>query len=151
MADLKSILTDPTRRQQVVRDAERLLDEEVDRKSGLSGLAIKGAFKVVKSARPGMIPDVVDGLLDDFAARLDPIYQAGLTQGGSIVDYFSARKGEVADALLGITDDRARVTRHSNLKKAYESLRPQGKKNVEEAVPGVARLIDKHARAAATA
>jgi hypothetical protein len=146
MADLKSILTDPARRQLVVKDAERLLDDEVAAKSGLSGLAIKTAVKVVKGVKPGIIPDVIDGLLDDFAARLDPFYQAHVTRGGSIVDNFTARKGEIADALLGITDDRAQRTRHNSLRSAYQQLRPQGKKNVEEAVPGVARLIDKHAR-----
>lgn len=151
MPDLKSILTDPTRRKQVVRDAELLLDAEVDSKGGLSGLAIKGAFKVVKSFRPGIIPDVVDGLLDDFADRLDPFYQAHATQGAgrTLVDYLGGRKGEVADALLAITDGRARNTRHTALKSAYEKLRPEGKKHVEAAVPGVARLIEKHARAAA--
>lgn len=146
MADLKSILTDPARRQQVIKDAERLVDEEVANKSGLSGLAIKGAFKVVKGMKPGIIPDMVDGLLDDFAVRLDPFYQASLAKGGSVVDNLTARKGEVADALLGITDDRATRTRHASLRSAYQQLRPQGKKNVEEAVPGIARLIDKHAR-----
>lgn len=149
MADLKSVLTDASRRSQVVRDAEALLDAEVDAKGGLSGLAIKGAFKVVKSFRPGIIPDVIDGLLDDFANRLDPFYQAHLTSGGrSVVDSFSARKSEIADALLAITDGRARVTRHTALKSAYEKLRPEGKKHVEAAIPGVARLIEKHARAA---
>ena len=146
MADLKSILTDPARRQQVIKDAERLVDEEVASKSGFSGLAIKGAFKLVKGMKPGIIPDMVDGLLDDFAARLDPIYQASVAKGGSVVDNFSARKGDVADALLGITDDRATRTRHTSLRSAYQQLRPQGKKNVEDAVPGIARLIDKHAR-----
>lgn len=150
MADLKSVLTDPSRRQQVVRDAEALLDAEVDAKSGLSGLAIKGAFKIVKSFRPGIIPDTVDGLLDDFATRLDPFYQAHATQGGgrSIADYFTSRKSEIADALLAITDGRARVTRHTTLKSAYEKLRPEGKKHVEAAIPGVGRLVEKHARAA---
>ena len=145
MADLKSILTDPSRRQTVVRDAEQLLDREDEAKSGLSGLAIKGAFKIVKGIRPGLIPDVVDGLLDDFAARLDPFYQAHLTKGGDIVANFSAQRSQIADALLGITDDRARHTRHQNLKKAYEGLRPKGKENVEAAVPGIARLVEKHA------
>lgn len=149
MADLKSVLTDPSRRQQVVRDAEQLLNDEVDRKSGLVGLAVKGGFKAVKGFRPGIIPDTINGLLDDFATRLDPFYQAHLTSGGkSLVDAFSARKAEIADALLAITDERAKVTRHGTLKKAYEALRPQGKKHVEEAIPGVARLVDKHARTA---
>jgi hypothetical protein len=146
MADLKSVLTDSSRRQQVVRDAEALLDSEVDSKGGLSGLAIKGAFKIVKSFRPGIIPDVIDGLLNDFADRLDPFYQAHATHGAGkpIGDYFTSRKSEVADALLAITDARAKVTRHSTLKGAYERLRPEAKKHVEAAVPGVGRLIAKH-------
>jgi hypothetical protein len=151
MADLKSILTDPARRKQVVRDAEGLLDAEVDSKGGLSGLAIKGGFKVVKSFRPGIIPDTIDALLDDFAGRLDPFYQdhAAKGAGKSLPDYLTGRKSELADALLAITDGRARVTRHTSLKSAYERLRPEAKKHVEAAVPGVARLIEKHARAAA--
>ncbi len=150
MADLYSVLTEPSRRREVVRDAEALLDAEVDSKGGLSGLAIKGAFKVVKSFRPGIIPDTIDGLLDDFATRLDPFYQDHATKAGgrSIADYLTGRKSEVADALLAITDGRARVTRHTTLKSAYEKLRPEAKKHVEAAVPGVGRLIEKHARAA---
>ncbi len=147
MADLQTVLTDPSRRLQVVRDAEQLLNDEVDRKSFLVSAVLKAAMKGVKTVRPAIIPDTLDGLLDDFAKRLDPFYQAHLASGGrSLVDSFTARKGEIADALLAITDDRARVTRHTTLKKAYEGLRPQGKKHVEEAIPGVARLVEKHSR-----
>ena len=105
----------------------------------------------MKSFKPGIIPDVIDGLLNDFADRLDPFYQAHATQGNgrSLVDYLSGRKSELADALLAITDGRARNTRHTALKSTYEKLRPEGKKHVEAAIPGVARLIEKHARAAA--
>lgn len=51
------------------------------------------------------------------------------------------RKGEVADALLGITDDRAKVAKNATMKSAYERLRPQGKKHVEEAIPRVGRTL----------
>ena len=49
--------------------------KKVADKSGLTGLAIKGAYKVVQSVRPGFVRQVVDGLLDDFLSALDPIYQ----------------------------------------------------------------------------
>ena len=54
--------------------------------------------------------------------------------------------GAIAEALLGITDDRAARAPGGVVKKSYEKLRPTAKKHVEEAVPGVARLIDKHTR-----
>jgi hypothetical protein len=133
----------------VINDAQRLLDDEVASKGGLTGLAIKGAFKVVQGVRPGMVRDVIDGLLDDFSARLDRFYQDHGTKGAgkSLPDYFTSRRGEVADALLGITDDRAKVTRHGTPKKAYEGLRPKAREHVEAAVPGIGRLVDKHTRA----
>ena len=37
------------------------------------------------------------------------------------------------------------------LKSTYEKLRPSAKKHVEAAVPRLARVVEKHTRAAATA
>ena len=63
----------------------------------------------------------------------------------------NARAGEVADALLAISDERAARAKNQGLKKAYEKLRPTGKKHVEAAVPRVGRLIAKYTSAAAAA
>ena len=64
--------------------------------------------------------------------------------------HFNARPGEVAEALLAITDERAQRTKNQVLKTAYEKLRPAGKKHVEAAVPRISRLIDKYDKTAAT-
>jgi hypothetical protein len=90
-------------------------------------------------------------LLDDFARRLEPFYQAHLkqrSQGSTrlLTDFLAGESGPVADALLGITDERAARAQGGVVKKSYEKLRPSAKKHVEEAVPGIARLIDKHTR-----
>jgi hypothetical protein len=53
----------------------------------------------------------------------------------------------VADALLGVTDDRAAGSRRDSVKKVYGKLRPQAKKHVEEALPRLGELIDQHAAA----
>jgi hypothetical protein len=62
----------------------------------------------------------------------------------------NARAGEVADALLTISDGRAARAKNAGVKKAYEKLRPTAKKNVEAAVPRLGRLVAKYASAAAT-
>ena len=49
-----------------------------------------------------------------------------------------------AEKDLAITDERARRTRHNTVKSMYEKLRGLAKKNVEEAVPRVGALIQKH-------
>ena len=103
---------------------------------------------MVKALKPGMIRESVDALLDEFVARLEPFYAQyhSSKDGSSLADNFGNRSGEIADALLGITDERAQRSRNATLKKAYEKLRPQGKKHVQEAVPRIGRLIERHAK-----
>lgn len=52
---LKEILLDETKRPAVVTDMQQLIDEEVEAKSGVSGLAIKGGYGLVKKVKPGKI------------------------------------------------------------------------------------------------
>lgn len=68
---LTEILTQAEQRPAVVRDCVALLDAEVANKRGVSGLAIKAGYKVVKTVKPGLIAEAFNDLLDDFAARLD--------------------------------------------------------------------------------
>ena len=143
---LSEKLLAPSLRPQVLKDSVQLVDQEVASKSGLSGMAIKGAYAVVKAVKGGIIPEVVEGLLPDFAARLEPLYAAWQESPGTpLPGYLEARAGEVAEALLALTDERAQKTKNGTLRKAYEKLRPMGKKNVEQAVPRLGLLLQKHA------
>jgi hypothetical protein len=150
MSTLKEILSRPGARPQVIRDCEQIIDEEVSSK-GLTGIPIKAAYAVVKAIKPGFVPDVIDGLLDDFADRLDPLYQAAKAKNEPVTSYFGSRCGEAAEALLGITDQRAQNAKNAVVKTAYEKLRPTAKKHTEAAIPRVARMIAKHEAAAASA
>jgi len=150
MSTLKEILSRPGARPEVIRDCEQIISEEVSSK-GLTGIPIKAAYAVVKAIKPGFIPEVIDGLLDDFADRLDPLYQAAKAKNEPITAYFNARAGEAAEALLGITDQRAQRAKQQVVKSAYEKLRPMAKKNTEAAIPRVAKMIAKHDTAAPAA
>ncbi len=148
---LASRLTAPEQRRRVIADCCQLIDEEVSRKGGFSGAAIKLGYATVKAVKPGFIAEAVDNLLDDFVRRLEPFYQAHLRlrdsgSPRSLIDHFTGEGPAIAEALLGITDDRAARAPGGVVKKSYEKLRPTAKKHVEEAIPGVARLIDKHTR-----
>lgn len=141
------LLADASKRPRLLSDCERLIEDEVASKGGLSGLAIKGAYKVVCAVKPGIIREALDGLLDDFVKRLEPFYSQHRSGGGepkAFGDALGRRPGEAADALLGITDDRARRAKNATLKSAYEKLRPQAKKHVEEAIPRVGRTLAPH-------
>lgn len=137
-------ITTQPKRQQVIKDCELLIEEEVKKKGGLSGMAIKMAFSLVKAVKPGFITEAIEHLIEDFARRLDPFYQAARSSGRPLPGQFNERSSEIAEALLGITDARARTAQNAAVKKSYEKLRPTAKANVVEAVPGIARLIEKH-------
>ncbi len=146
MASLNEILTRPGVRPQVVKDCERLIEEEVDSK-GLTGLPIKAAYKVVRAVKPGFIPEVIDHLLGDFATALDPLYQEAVTANVPLEAHLASRSSQAAEALLAITDARATKAKNQMVKGAYEKLRPTAKKHVEAAIPRVSRMVGKHAAA----
>jgi hypothetical protein len=149
MSTLAEILLVPGNRPKVVADSVRVIDEEVDSKGGLTGLAVKGTYAVVKAVKPGLVSEAVDGMLDDFVKQLEPFYAAAQAKNEPVGPALSSRAGEVAEALLAISDGRAPRAKNQTLKKAYEKLRPTGKKHVEAAIPRIGRLIGKYAAAGA--
>jgi hypothetical protein len=145
MSTLKDILLNESHKARLVDDCVKLIDTEVSQKSGLSGLAIKGIYSVVKTTKPSMIEDAVENLLEPFASRLEPFFSEFRQSGQKTLEiFFDGKKERIANALLAITDERAEKSDHKTLKKAYEKLRPTGLKHVEEAVPGIARVIAKY-------
>lgn len=145
---LDQILLSSSKRPEVVTDFQTLVDEEVSGKKGVSGLAVKGVYGTVKAVKSGIIHDAVDSLLDEFVASLQPYYtEYQGNGGGSFADYLSGRGDEVADSLLNVTDQRAGRSQRKTVKNGYEKLRPQAKKHVEEAIPRIGALVEKHAGA----
>ncbi|MFP4598466.1 MAG: DUF6918 family protein [Persicimonas sp.] len=147
MGELKTRL-ETSERDEVVDDVLSLIDDEVSNKSGLSGMAIKTGYKVVKRLQGGdLLRDAADNLLDPFAEALDPMYADYLEtpDSDSFEQYLSNHRSEATEALLSITDGRAERADNKVLKKTYSKLRGQAEKHVNEALPGTGRLIDKHA------
>jgi hypothetical protein len=145
MSSLTDALTAEPKKNAVVDDCLQLIDAEVADKGGLTGLAIKAGYGVVKGVKPGFIRHAVTDLLPEFAAALDPIYQEAKTKGAITSDYFSSNSGRVADALLAITDAKAQKSKSGAVKSTYDKLRGTAKKNVEQAVPRLGKMVEKHA------
>jgi hypothetical protein len=144
MSTLQELLGSAAKRGAVVDDALRVLDAEVDDKSGFSGIAVKTAYKLVKGVSPDFLRRVVDHLLNDFLGALDPLYQEALQRGVDARQHLVSNPGRVADLLLSITDGRAARTDNQMIKKTYEKLRDGAKKHVEAAVPRLGDLFARH-------
>ncbi len=142
------VLLKPPKREEIVRESERVLDAEVADKRGVSGFAVKGTFKLVKGVKPGLIPQVIDGLLDDFMKKIEPFWQnwKDHDQGRTCQQHFIDNGPAVADALLEITDERARKNKNRVLVKSYMKLRPKGREHVIASMPRVGAMIEKHTK-----
>lgn len=147
MATLRELLGSGDKRSGLIEDALGVLEAEVNDKSGISGIAIRTAYKLVKGISPGFLRQVVDHLMDDFLDALDPLYQEAVTKNVAPRQHMQGNSGRVADALLSITDARASRAKNQMVKGAYEKLRGGAKKHVEAAVPRLGELFDRHARA----
>ena len=141
-------MTSPQKHTQVVKDCVVVVDEEVGAKGGLSGLAVKAAYATVKAVKPGIIASAVDALLPEFARKLEPFYDEWQATGSgeTLERFLAARSGAVAEALLSVTDARAERAQNPAVRKAYDKLRPSGRRHVEEAIPRVGRVLERHLR-----
>jgi hypothetical protein len=144
MPTLPEILTNDAKKGRVVDDCCDLIDAEVKDKGGISGLAIKAGYSAIKGVKPGFVRHVVSDLLPDFARVLDPLYQEATQAGKPVSELFAGRSSDVAEALLALTDEKAKHSKNSLVRGTYDKLRGTAKKNVEAAAPRLGKLIESH-------
>ncbi len=145
MATLVDQIGKDPNRQIVITDCVELIDASVKQK----GFVIKSAYAMIKGIKKKFVPEVVDSLLDDWLGKLQPHYDKWVaTKPSSFSDYIVSRGDDVAEDLLSVTDARADRTSHTTAKKMYGRMRDGAKKNVIEALPELAKLIEKHLAAA---
>jgi hypothetical protein len=145
-ATLQEILLAPDTQPQVTTDCYTLLEQELSDKSGLSGTAVKLAYKTVNTFMPGHVRFMVGALVPDMVVRLDPFWAEFRASGGSeFGDYLAKRGDEVAEALLTVTDARAATSGRPTVIKAYRSVRGSAVKHVQAALPRVGDLVMKYA------
>lgn len=124
----------------IAADCAKLMDEQVATKTGISGLALKTAYRALKGIGPGYIPKALNSLVPQALDALDPIWSAGL-QAGDPVEHLSQNSAETADVLLGVTDEKLGHAKNKIVIATYKKVRKSVKGDVEEAVPGLAKIL----------
>ena len=131
-------------REPLITDCVHLVDAQVRSKSGLSGVAIKGAYATIKKIKQGFVSEVIDRLLDEWLDKVQPYYDTWAAgREGPFAEFVIARSEDVAEDLLSVTDARAEKTSYRTAQKVYKKMRGSAKNNVVEAVPELARLIER--------
>jgi hypothetical protein len=138
-------LNDPSKKEAIASECIKLIDELVAAKKGLSGFGLKASYSAVKGVAPGYYAGAIERLIPEAFTALDPMWGEGIKT-GSPVEYLAQNSSRAADALLGVTD--AKIKRASNriVQGAYKNLRNSVKGDVEEAIPGLAKIIDNHTK-----
>ena len=145
-ATLSEILLAPDTQPQVIADSLTLIDAELADKSGISGNAVKLAYRTVSSFASGYVREMVETLLPEAAARLQPYWADFRAAGGAgFGDYLAKRGEEVAESLLTITDAWAEESDKAIVVKAYRAVRSGAAKHVEAALPRLGDLVLKYA------
>ncbi|GAB1541302.1 hypothetical protein NUACC21_39730 [Scytonema sp. NUACC21] len=138
-------LVNPDKKNILVADCTKLLDEQVGSMKGVSGLAIKAGYAAIKGIAPDYCSGAIERLLPESFTALDPIWNEGV-QTGNPVEHLTQNRDRTADALLGITDAKIERSKNTTVRGVYNKLRSSAKKHVEDAVPNLAKIIDNYTK-----
>lgn len=128
----------------IAADCTQLIDEQVAAKSGLSGVALKATYTVIKGVGKDYVTGAVRRLLPETLSALNPIWTEGVAYGDPVA-YLSEHSDRTADVILSTTDARIAKNGGGIVGASYQKLRKSIKRDVVDAVPDLAKIIHKHA------
>ncbi|MFA5625361.1 MAG: hypothetical protein WC966_09970 [Bradymonadales bacterium] len=145
ITSLVDILKNEEEREIILDDACTLLDSEIHSKKGFKGAVIKSAYLFIKTFRKNYIPHIMNLVIDDLALAIDPIH-AQYREDPDIEPFVEilCRHEELASKnMLEAMDRRIKVA-NEIVQKIYFRFRPQAHEHIVDALPALAKLIDKH-------
>ena len=145
-ATLQETLLAPDTQPKVIDDCCALIEQEVKTLSGISGTAVKVAYKTVITFAPGHVRYMVEVLLPNLVDKLQPYWADFNSSGGAVFGDYLAKNGEqVAEDLLTVTDERAEASDRPVIIKAYRSVRTSAGRHIQAALPRVGDMVVSYA------
>ncbi|RZM78625.1 DUF6918 family protein [Leptolyngbya iicbica] len=126
----------------IVNDCDQLITTHVSQKSGVSGVALKTAHRIVKGIGPTYIPGAISRMLPSTLEVLDPLWQEAMTSGDPVA-YLEQHRSRTADLILSVTDHRIQYT-SGPIIGVYNKLRKSVKGDIEAVVPELAGILHRH-------
>ena len=139
---LGELVKDSTVRASLIADCNRLIDTQVSQKNGVSGMALKTAYRVVKGIGPTYVQGAIGRMLPSTLEALEPIWQEGV-ESGNPGQYLEQHRSRTADRILSVTDHRIQYS-SGPIVGVYNKLRKSVKGDVEAAVPELASILERH-------
>ncbi len=145
-ATLEQMLLAPDVQPRVVADCMALVEQELAAKSGVSGAAVKVAYKAVTTFAPGYYKETIESMLPDMAVKLEPYWADFQSSGGAAFgDYLAKRGDEVGEVMLTVTDNMASISKRPVIIRAYQAVRGGAGKHLVTALPNLGAMVQKYA------
>jgi hypothetical protein len=143
---LHEMLLNPDTEPSVVADCLTLIHQEVAGKSGVSGAAVKVAYKTANTFASGYLQSKVEDMIPAMVDQLEPFWADFADSGADgFGDYLVKHGDEVSEALLSVTDSYAATGTRPVIMKAYRTVRGGAAKHVTAALPNLGALVQKYA------
>src|SRR5690348_2092922 len=142
MPTLPDILLTPENKPHVIDDCLTLIDQEVKGKSGVSGTAVKLAYKTANAFASGYLRGMVELLAPDMIIELEPFWADFTASGaGDFGDYLVKHGDAVSEALLSVTDRRAETSTRPTILKAYKTVRDRKSTRLNSSHPSISYAV----------
>lgn len=145
MASLSEILLASPQREALIAGGAELLEKAIAERGGLTGMAYRTGYAMIKAAKPGAARRASVELMPGFAEALNPLFEQHLQQGGSAETFSRTLLGNAdttISRLIAVADQR--VEGSSDLvRKTYARFRGNAEAEVARILPDLATLIDR--------
>jgi hypothetical protein len=146
MGSLQQILLTPENQPHVIDDCVQLIHQEMASKGGVSGTAVKLAYKTANTFASGYVRGMVETLAPEMIIKLQPFWDDFAASGaGDFGDYLVKHGEEASEALLSVTDAHAEISTRPTIQQAYRAVRGGASKHVTMALPALGALVQKYA------
>lgn len=140
MTSLYDSITD---RDAAVADTADFIEQVVSKQSGLKGAAVKSAYAAAKKADSDVATKAARRFLPQLCDGLDQLWQAFKECGQADFGQYLVEHKEVAvNNIMAVADGAAESNSTAN--KMYGAVRGTVKKTVEEELPQIGSLAQKH-------
>lgn len=144
MTSLKDLLTPHL--DAAVADMGNFITTTVNKQSGLTGIALKGALGTATKVDADIVSKGSRRLIPELADSLDPLWQEYTAGGGGdFGTYLDGNRDRALDAILNVADRNADTINIPGLAKIYRGVRGKASSVISGELPTIGALVEKHA------
>lgn len=142
---LSEQIQDQQIRLNIAQDCVKLMEAQVEAKTGVTGILFKTLYKGIKSISPNYAQKAIFGLIPSISQALNPLWDEGIEKGNPVT-YLQSNPTLTANTILSVTDERIKKTANKIIKVSYEKIRNSLQDEIEQVVPQLAEILGKYAK-----